>query len=231
MVTESVFGLFQFIAFRLVSMFLLGCVATTIVQAQDASNSHHRYFGFEANFGAKATRISSDLTAIHDMDVLDEGGSLGFVMGNQVVKTRLQAAGFYYSSSSVEHTVNIVTSGILLNVYPLKLINKTRQALNPYVSGGVDYNIIKFRGCYTNPDSKINYSRSSAPYIGKIASTCGTAGAGLEWRLPQMYDFVHIFAEARYSWTVHRNADEVFKNTTVANPTSINIGVSFGFLR
>jgi hypothetical protein len=203
----------------------------TTGQAQHLRNSDYRYFGFEANFGVKSTKLTSDLSAIHNMGVMEEGGSLGFVMGNQIVKTRLQAAGFYYSNSSVKHTVNMVESAILFNVYPLKFINKSKQAINPYVSGGVDYSTLKFFGYYNNPDKKINYSSSSAPYIGKIAMTRGTVGGGIEWRLPQMRDFVHIFAEARYSWAITQDADEFYKNTTVANSTSINIGVSFGFLK
>jgi hypothetical protein len=115
----------------------------------------------------------------------------------------------------------------------MKFINKSRQAINPYVSGGIDYSTLKFFGYYDGKEStkKINYSSSSAPFLGKVASTRGTVGAGLEWRLPQMHDFVHIFAEARYSWTVNQDADELFKNTTVLSCTSINVGVSFGILR
>ena len=212
---------------------LFFCVvsSTASIFAQGLKNSHYKYFGFEANFGMKSTKLTSDLPAIHNMGVMEEGGSLGLVFGNQVVKTRLQAAGFYYSNSSVKHTVNMVESALVLNVYPLKFINKSRQAINPYVSGGMDYSTMKFFGYYNNPDAKVNFSSSSAPYIGKIASTRGTIGGGIEWRLPQMRDFVHLFAEARYAWAITRDADALFENTTVANSTSINIGVSFGFLR
>jgi hypothetical protein len=196
-----------------------------------SEDPYHRYFGFEVHFGAKTTRIVSDFMSIHNMDVLDEGGTLGLLFGNEVVKTRLQMAGFYYSSSRVRHTVNIVTSGMMINVYPLRFLSNSRQALNPYVSTGLEYNFIKFEGYYATLDKKINYSRSAAPYIGKIASIYGTAGVGIEWRLPRMYDFVHIFAEFRYSWVGNREADELLKNTSVCNVTSMNAGVSFGFLR
>lgn len=207
-----------------------GFMATT-VQAQRTGNSNYRYVGFEANFGVKTTKLTSDVAAIHKMDVVEEGGSVGFVIGNQVVKTRVQAAGFYYSNAGVKHTVNMVESALIVNIYPLKLINKSKQALNPYVSGGLDYSTMKFFGYYNVPDAKVNYSSSSAPYIGKIVSTRGTVGGGIEWRLPQMHDFVHLFAEARYSFGVSRDADEFFRNTTIANATSLNIGISFGFLR
>lgn len=208
-------------------------IGATEVNAQELRNSHYKYIGFEANFGMKSTRLSSDLEAIHNMNVMEEGGSVGLVLGNQIIKGRIQAAGFYYSNSSVKHTVNMMESAMIVNIYPLKLINKSRQAINPYVSGGVDYSTMKFFGHYNNsePTKKINYSGSSAPFLGKIAATRGTVGAGVEWRLPQMYDFVHLFAEARYSYGITQDADELFKNTKVSNATSINIGVSFGLLR
>lgn len=213
------------------SFLLIVCLNATLAQAQGLKNSQYRYVGFEASFGVKATKLTSDVAAINNMNVMEEGGSIGFVMGNQIVKTRLQAAGFYYSNSSVKQTVNMVESALMVNFYPLKMINKSRQAINPYVSGSVDHTTMKFFGYYNKPDAKINYSNSSAPYIGKIVTTRGSFGGGIEWRLPQMHDFVHIFAEARYAWGVSQDGDDFFKNTTVANSTSVNIGVSFGFLR
>ncbi len=214
------------------SFFTLLGLNTTGVQAQHMRNSQYRYIGFEANFGVKSSRISSDLAAIHNMNIMEEGGSLGLVMGNQIVKGRIQAAGFYYSNSSVKHTVNLIESAMILNVYPLKLVNKSRQAINPYVSGGVDYTMLKFFGYYNNTEANknVNYS-SSAPYLGKISDTRGTIGGGIEWRLPQVRDFVHLFVEARYSWAIAQTADELFQNTKVSNSTSINIGVSFGLIR
>lgn len=226
----------SFFTFKKISgsaaLLLLTLFCTTPVFSQQLRNSDYRYFGLEAAFGSKFTRLSSDLPAIDKMGVVEEGGSLGFVIGNQIVKTRLQAAGFYYSNSSVKQTVNMVESALLINVYPLKFINRSRQALNPYISTGVDYSTLKFFGYYGLADNaKINYSSSSSPYLGKVAATRGKVAAGLEWRLPQMRDFVHIFAEVRYSWNLKSEGDKLFANTTAANATAVNVGVSFGFLR
>ena len=112
-------------------------VQISSVNAQGLRNSNYRYVGFEANFGVKSSKLSSDLAALNNMNLVEEGGSVGLVMGNQLVKGRMQVAGFYYSNSTVKHTVNLVESSLGLNVYPLKFINKSRQAINPYVSGGV----------------------------------------------------------------------------------------------
>src|SRR5688572_21904296 len=156
------------------SLIIVVCLNATLAQAQGLRNSNYRYVGFEANLGVKSNKITSDIAALNNMSVIKEGGSLGFVFGNQIVKTRVQAVGFYYSNSSVKQTVNSVESAVLINVYPIKLINKSKQAINPYFSGGVDYSTMKFFGYYNNPDAKINYSASSAPYVGKIVSTRGT---------------------------------------------------------
>jgi hypothetical protein len=207
------------------------CIFLLLSFISSHAQEHKRLLGFEVNFGTKSTELTSEYDAIDGMNVVVEGGTVGLVIGNQIVKSRLQVSGFYYSSAKVKHTVNVFASGLIFNFYPLNLINKSERALNPYLSSGITYNILKFNGYYTTEDSKINYSRSSAPYIGKIAIPATSAGAGLEWRLPRMYDFIHLFAEARYSWIFGRKADQVFRNTKIDNPTSINVGVSFGFLR
>ena len=210
---------------------VIGCIFLLLSFISSPAQEHKRYLGFEVNFGTKSTELSSEYEAINGMNVVVEGGTLGLVIGNQIVKSRLQVSGFYYSSAKVKHTVNVFASGLIFNFYPLSLISKSERALNPYLCSGLAYNILRFDGYYTTQDSKINYSRSSAPYIGKIAIPAASAGVGLEWRLPRMYDFIHLFAEARYSCIFGRNADQVFENTRIDNPTSINAGVSFGFLR
>ena len=196
-----------------------------------AQQTESRYTGFEVNFGIKSTKLTSDLSAISNMEVMEEGGSLGFVMGNDFLKARLQAVGFYYSSSSVRQTVNMIESALMVNLYPIAMLTQKGCALNPYVSGGADYSSMKFFGHYGGTDTQFNFSSSRAPYVGQVLSTRGTVGAGLEWRLKRDFDFVHLFAEARYSFNVSRDADEVFAKTQVANTTSVNLGVSFGFLR
>ena len=81
-------------------LFVFACVLTQVdaAHAQGMRNSSYRYIGFEANFGVKSSQISSDLPAINNMKLAEEGGSIGLVMGNQVVKGRMQVAGFYSQS-------------------------------------------------------------------------------------------------------------------------------------
>src|SRR5687768_12126162 len=120
----------------IVSTLLVAFVGLTYTQAQGFRNSQYRYFGLEANFGVKTSALTSDVEAINNMRLVEEGGSIGLVMGNQVVKGRMQIAGFYYSNSSVKQTVNMIESSLQANVYPLKFINKSKQSINPYFSGG-----------------------------------------------------------------------------------------------
>ena len=211
--------------------FSLFCIFLSLRFISSNAQEDLSYVGFEVNFGIKSTQLTSDHNAIDGMTLMVEGGTLGFVIGNHSLKTRLQASGFYYSGATVEHTVNVFASGLVVNFYPINLMNRASEALNPYMTSGITYNILKFEGYYTIEDSKINHSRSSAPYIGKICIPSATAGFGLEWRLPRIYDFIHIFAEARYSYNLKSNSDEVLRHTTIDNPVSVNAGVNFGFLR
>lgn len=210
---------------------IICCVILSLYFVASNAQKDIRYMGFEVNFGTKSTKLTSDYKEIDGMDVIVEGGTLGLVVGNQIIKTRVHLSGFYYSMARVRHTVNVFASGVIFNFYPINLIKKSGQALNPYLSSGITYNILKFEGHYTNHDNRINYSRSTAPYIGKIAVPSASAGFGLEWRLPRALDFIHIFAEAQYSHILKSNADEVLRYTQIDHPTSINAGVSFGFLR
>lgn len=214
----------------LVVTFLI-CAAFTTTAQELFEKKRYRYAGFEANFGVKSAKISSNIPQIHGMDVKQEGGSLGFVVGNVWLKTRLQVAGFYYSNSSVPQTVNLLESALVVNIYPINLITRQFCALNPYVGFGGDYSSYKFFGYYAQDNVQYNYSSSSAPYVGRTMITRGGVAAGLEWRLNRESDFIHIFGEYRCSVNAARDADAPFENTKIGNGGTVNLGVSFGFLK
>lgn len=206
------------------------CAALTSI-AQEQFVKRYRYAGFEANFGSKATRLTSNIPQIHEMNVIQEGGSVGLVFGNVWLKTRLQVAGFYYSNSKVPQTVNLIESGLFVNIYPINLITQEFCALNPYVSFGGDYSSMKFFGYYAQDNAQQNYSSSNAPYVGRMLQSRGGIATGLEWRLNRNSDFIHIFGEFRYSFNVASDADAPLEHTKSGNATTVNLGVSFGFLK
>ncbi|HYG03444.1 MAG TPA: hypothetical protein VD927_13425 [Chryseosolibacter sp.] len=192
-------------------------------------NKNKFYVGFEAILGVKTFRLKSNIEKINNMWVGEEGGTLGVVVGNDNVRLRLQAAGFYYSSASVKHTTNYSESAAIINAYPLEILNgKKTRVLNVYVSGGIAYSTIKFHGHYLNNDAKkINYSSSQAPYLGKSRVTSGVLGAGISLKVPNT-KFCRVFSEFQIAMPIATNADAPFANTSISKITTVNLGICFG---
>lgn len=214
----------------LILFFFIGIYSCS-VQAQ--SFRPIKYMGFEVAFGGRAFKINSDIAAISDLRVMEEGGSLGVIFGNDYMRAKLRAAGFYYSSSKVSRTVDLFESEALLNFYPLQYLRKSNSALDIYLIGGITMDDIKFFGHYLIADkTNINYSVTNEPYLGKRTQFNATVGVGLEYRLPMEYDFVHLFVEAKHGRPFQSlTSSDSFINTKISDLTSISVGVSFGIIR
>jgi len=167
------------------------------------------------------------------MGVVEEGGSLGLIFGNDYLRGKVRAAGFYYSSAKTARTVDLFESEGLINFYPLQYFRKGKAALDIYLVGGVTMDNIKFYGHYLVDDKAVvNYSVTSEPYLVKLTQISATGGIGLEYHLPMEFDFVHLFAEAKYGKPFQASTNnESFKNTTISYLSSLSVGVSFGIIR
>lgn len=220
-----------FNATMILILFLCTAVYSCSVQAQ--SFRPIKYVGFEVAFGARAFDINSNISAIDQMGVVEEGASLGVIFGNDFVRAKVRAAGFYYSSANVPHTVDLFQSEGLINFYPLQYLRNGSAALDIYLVGGVSMDNIKFYGHYLIADkSGINYSVTNEPYIGKRSQISAAGGLGLEYQFPMEYDFVHLFAEAKYARPFQSASNnESFRNTAICPLSSISVGVSFGLIR
>ncbi len=211
--------------------FLLTGIYSCTVQAQ--SIRPFKYMGFEASFGVRSFEIKSSIPQLNSMPVVQEGGSLGVLFGNDFLRAKVRVAGFYYSSASVPRTVDLFESEGFVNFYPLNYIRSGENALDVYLIAGISMDNIKFYGHYlTAEGEKVNYSTSSEPYLGKISQLNATGGLGLEYKLPTQAGFIHLFGEAKYGSPFQSGTDsESFKNTSIRNFTSISVGVSFGVTR
>lgn len=218
-------------ALMIAILFLCLGIYSCSVQAQ--SFRPIKYVGFEVAFGVRAFDINSDIKELKDLHVVEEGGSLGLIFGNDYVRAKIRAAGFYYSGSKVPRTVDMFESEGLINFYPLQYLRKSKATLDIYLIGGVTMDNVKFYGHYLIDDkAKINYSVTNEPYIGKRTQVGATGGLGIEYQLPLDYNFVHLFAEAKYSSPFQSATNnESFTNTSISDSSSISVGVSFGMVR
>ena len=220
---------FQFTSAAILALIML-LVGVHACSAQ-ISRKEHYYFGFEGNLGVKAFNLQSNIAALNNLQVLEEGGTLGVVVGNKHVRARIQAAGFYYSASRVAQTVNLVESAALFNIYPLELFNKKgRRFVDLYLTGGVSYSRMKFFGYYLNEEkANINYSSSEAPYLGRALMSNAVYGGGIELAIPNT-EWFRVFAECLVAVPLRQRSDPAFATTTAQMVQTFSIGLSFGSL-
>ena len=65
------------------------------------------HLGFAVSFGYSSNKVSSNFSAIDKMKLSEEGASLGLIWGNNLVETSV-SVGFYYSSTGVPQTIDLV---------------------------------------------------------------------------------------------------------------------------
>lgn len=189
------------------------------------------YKGVDVSFGTRAFSLTSDIPELSGLTVLQEGGQLGVLLGNDVFRTKIGIAGFFYSANKVPRTVDLFQNDIALNFYPLMMAKNMYSRLHPYLSGGMIYDKVKYFGHYLNPDkATVNYSVSKEPYIGNTKQLRGVVGAGIEFTLlSNGRDFIHIYSELKYSATLTKQASHMaFNNTEASGQWLINLGVRFG---
>jgi hypothetical protein len=213
----------------------IGGTSATCTMAQGLKYYAYKHqFGFEASFGVKSFQLNSNLVPINNMKVMEEGGTVGVIGGNKVVRLKLRQ-GYYYSSSSVANSVDNIRSSVAVNVYLLQMLAKNHNRFQLYFMGGLDRSILKMYGFYggenTSSQAVVNYSISEAPYLGKISSLQASVGAGAEYSIRKPGHFVHLFSEVKYSKPFNTTATELFAKTTTSNQLSLNIGVGFGYYR
>jgi hypothetical protein len=189
--------------------------------------AHEYQVGFEGSFGVKSFYLSSDIAKINGLHVLEEGGTVGLVCGAKSLVAKLRQ-GYYYSSSSVAHTVDEIRSVVIVNFNPFYFLNPDAR-LRPYVTAGVERASLQMYGRY-QPGAERRRSGNYEPYLGKIVSIMTTAGGGIEYKVSNPGHFVSVFAEARYGKSLRTTSStQLFAATTTSSHLTMSVGVSFGY--
>lgn len=194
--------------------------------AEAQTNKYITQIGFEASFGQRSFTVNSNIGKINGMQAVHEGGSLGLVAGNKLFKAKIRVAGFYTSNANTPYTQELYETSVITNLYPLALIKRNNSRIQPYLTGGLVRDGIKFYGTYIE---KQNIETGYDPYLGKIKQISAQGGVGIEYQLSSHLDFIHLFAEALYRTPVSMNSTvSDFSNTSLTKFSCISFGVSFG---
>ena len=216
----------------LIILFVVLLLQGFIAGAQ-SYGGNHTYKGFVASFGTHFSDISSDIAGIDAAKLQQAGGEVGLIVGNRIAKAKVGLIGYYTSTGSTAGTTDLYTSNVSANFYPLALILNRTPMIEPYLTGGVDYDKHKFFGFYAHQEpGQTNYSQAEAPYLGKITQFNATFGAGIEVRLKDDYDFIHLFAEAKYGHNLSSKSNSaLFSGTAISNQSQVTVGITFGAIR
>jgi hypothetical protein len=117
--------------------------------------------------------LSSDIARLDQTSSPQIGGQIGVVAGGEVIRAKVNLLGYYASSENAAGSTDLYTSGASLDFYPLSWIFKRNFRLEPYFTGGLNYNRFKFFGYYLNRNRvsvselsmKVRRPRISSSYI------------------------------------------------------------------
>lgn len=188
--------------------------------------------GFNVGFGAQRSTISSDIEQINDKQLLQMGGSVGFLYGNHKITSHF-AAGYYSSTQSCPGTLDRYTLSARVKVFPLSWLSNKSRVVNPYLVTGASYDNLRFYGYYINREPGVtNWSQVEAPYLGSINQVNAGVGGGFSFAILEQFDFIRLYSEVWYGKNLSsRNSDQAFNNTTLKNQMQINLGLTFGAVR
>lgn len=220
----------QFKAVVFIFLFTFLILQTLLSNAQSYSrNEQDLYRGFVASFGTHIADVASDIEHINQSTLLQAGGQIGLVVGNHIVRSKVGLIG-YYSSTGATATTDLYESNISMNFYPLSCISRKALIVEPYITGGLNYDRYKFYGYYLNREpGETNYSQIEAPLLGKIKQANASMGVGLEVKLADRFNFIHLFSEYTYAYNLSTGTDDAsFKSTTLGNRRQLIVGISFG---
>jgi hypothetical protein len=103
--------------------------------------------GIEGGASMRTFTIKSDIDAINQLYVIQEGWSGGVVIGGGTLRGKL-LYGNYSLSSTISKDISEKSFSAQLQFYPLSTLGVKSKYFQPYVIGGIDISNIIFKGTY-----------------------------------------------------------------------------------
>ena len=190
------------------------------------------FIGYSISVGSQTYAISSDLSKLHGIRLRREGGTVGFVLGNNYGAIK-PTVGLFYSAPSAAYSIDALEVGLAGYLYFLRSATGKNRAFEPYLSLATKEVRSTFYGHFLDSHSGKNKSVSRDELFGRLKSMQGFVGLGVEYQLRSLENhFLHFFAEARYGMTMNESASTaVLRRTRTDDATSFTVGVNFGKIR
>lgn len=213
----------------LMTMSILGYAQT--LDEEYVKNPNPKFIGFSGKYGVRSQLIKSDIPELSQLQLLQEGGSISFIYGNNYTRFFLIGGGLYNPVSGSPYTVDLLSFSALSNFYFLRFITRKINSVEPYTVGGISYDSYRFFGRYFEDGEQINggVAPATEPLLGKINTNMLQLGAGIEYHFNNDFEFLSLFVEAKYLQPFSTNSrQEVFSNTHFSKNFMISAGFSVG---
>jgi hypothetical protein len=212
-------------------LFIITLPVELAAQSSESTPPPRKYYaGFNASFGSRTFKCESDFSGINRNSVGLAGGQVGVTLGSTVFRLNIGAFGYYSSVSNIAGTIDLYETNATLNFNPLSLIRGKGSRIEPYIIAGMNYDRLLLYGFYDGTDAPAkNHSLTQQPYLGTLKQLSTTIGTGIEIKIMDRYDFVHLFSEMRYGHVFRNSANRTeLNNTNINDHLMLNIGIRFG---
>jgi hypothetical protein len=217
------------IRLALIFISMMSCMPSVVAQA--SSSKYKSYLGFAGSFGRRSFKSESNYLQINRSVVSVDGGQVGLTFGSRVVRGDIGLIGYYSSVTDIAGTIDLYTNHATVKLYPAGLLTKKNYRLEPYINVGIAYDRYKFYGHYAQNGERMGNYSGQEPFLGVIKQTSSTVGIGLEFKILDQYDFVHLFTDLKWSRPLTNVSSSEFDHTRLSGNTIFNIGLAFGYHR
>lgn len=214
------------------SLFWIMITALIIVAGKSlAYGQSTNYLGMQAGFGTRYFTIESNIARIDQLGTIKGGGSIGGIFGTSAIKVPV-AVGLYFQNIDALQTIDLLSLQSGVNISWLHLIGFKNSKVDVYSTTGLDFQRFTFMGTYIEPFEGEKRRRvMGEPVLGSQNILNANIGVGVEIRLIDDYDFLHLFVETNKMIPLMTISSSSFRDTSITNVASINFGVRIGSIR
>lgn len=217
--------------FVLQSLFILLFVPITFAQSVKYKPSKATYIGIEGGFGARSFTLDSDIPQLDELYTAKAGWSLGIIYGSQIIKVPL-VLGSYSMSIEEKRTIDLLTLQLGTNISLLRLFGVKKSPIEIYALSNIEVQRFMFAGSYLKlPEDEPIKKFYGERILGNIIMLNANIGVGVEFKIMDKYDFVHLFVETKKSYLIANSATKFFNKTNISNGLVVNIGLRVGTIR
>jgi hypothetical protein len=173
--------------------------------------------GIEVSYGFHHFILKENSSLLKRYAPCSRGLSIGYFLGNNLVRTRIRGFGFYESTRNASADFSGYEGEVLFNFFPLEFMRTRKHILDIYILAGLNLSSMQF----------LDQSIGSR---GRMTDFSNVIGAGTEFLLRSGGRVIYLFAEMSASDSFEINGKSKEANDPIPEvKTALTIGVRYAF--